>query len=713
MTLYFILYLFVSIAYIFLGINVFLKYKKYLFWKYFLLSVVLICLWLLLYMLFFISPNENFALNVSRIMYWLSIFFTYSMISFFINYPFKLKSDFFYNFVNKILIILFFSLSFFAVFSDFVISWMNFNLSRWAYIEQYWVLYNLFLFIYLLFTPVILFIYFAKLKLSSFINRIRLKIIFYWFLATYVISVFTILILPLFGIIYFYSSFWIVYLNKLIIFFLFPFLFSVLYVSHRYNFLNIKFLFWKIIVFIFSLFLSFIIIYLFKSLILLFSDRFLSFWWFSSNLNYTDFILWISVFYFLYKFLLKIFLWKTKYHNFEQTLTSIKRRMFFINDFSKFKDFLSLEFKSKMKIKDVTITLVNNRNSKKLSELINFFKKDLARTFFINDLAFIEENKNKFNAKLITKQVSEKTFIIFPLFDRSGELIWLFKLWNKPFKDYFFEDEIDSLKIFSNFLVWHLNYIKIYDRLKDTNLYLERKVDKKTMKYNYLINKQNEFINFVSHELSNPMAILVFQIDTILESFKSWDLKKKELERELEDMNLNLIKTSNLINTIFSNQKYEIGKVTLFREPVNIKELISFEVETLGKKYENIDFSFKVLNEVWFVSIDKIQFLQVISNLLNNSIKYVDKDNPKIQLTLHKSMQSFILTVEDNWPWIDNESISNIFDKYRKLDNSSEGFWFWLYLCEKIVFLHGWTIKAYNSKELSWAMFKIKIPIKN
>jgi len=46
-----------------------------------------------------------------------------------------------------------------------------------------------------------------------------------------------------------------------------------------------------------------------------------------------------------------------------------------------------------------------------------------------------------------------------------------------------------------------LKYIKIYGKINDLTVNLDKKIDEKTMDYNNLINKQKEFISVISHEI--------------------------------------------------------------------------------------------------------------------------------------------------------------------------------------------------------------------
>jgi K+-sensing histidine kinase KdpD len=73
-----------------------------------------------------------------------------------------------------------------------------------------------------------------------------------------------------------------------------------------------------------------------------------------------------------------------------------------------------------------------------------------------------------------------------------------------------------------------------------------------------------------------------------------------------------------------------------------------------------------------------------------------------------KDTQIYI-NIEDNGQWLSDHEIENIFEKYATGTNDSIGLWMGLYLCKKIVELHGWNIGAKNSTTLWWACFTIKL----
>jgi hypothetical protein len=71
-------------------------------------------------------------------------------------------------------------------------------------------------------------------------------------------------------------------------------------------------------------------------------------------------------------------------------------------------------------IKFVKVNLLENKNTEELSK---YFYKDKLNTIFINDIVFIEENKNKFNYNILENEIDKESYLIFPIYDNKNKLI--------------------------------------------------------------------------------------------------------------------------------------------------------------------------------------------------------------------------------------------------------------------------------------------------
>lgn len=701
MSIYILLYFIVICFLLIIWAIIFKKHWKFLYWKFFMLSMIFYSLWLILYLIAFSSGHsKEILLILSRLLYWLSLLSSYFILMFI--YFFSSKNLKFTSTKISIFVLYFFWFFFLlSIFTPFIINDMTYNNSLKIYYESFGILYFFYTILYLLQPFLFTFIWIKRIiKLKS-INKIRFKFIFIWFFILLFNVLLFLAILPVL---------WIWILQKEQILFFIPFIILTLYSINRYHFANIKIWIWKIVIFLVSFFNSLLFINILKYYYSNIDERLISFWQVSKGFWTVDLIFWIIIFLILYNILNKIFLWNNSMIIFERKLNDLKKNIPYITNISELNNFLIIKFDKLFKVNYVNIKIFNKKDNN--LQLYKYFSKDISRDIFINDIVFIEENKYKFDLELLKKEIDKKVYLIFPLINNKNELIWIFKLWTKPFGDQYYTEEINSLKYFVNFLLGHLKYLDIYLEINELSINLDKKVDEKTIEYNTLLSKQKEFISMSSHEIKTPVASSIFHIDCLLDSLKDWKINEKDVEKDLNILNNQLLKLWELVNKIFRVQEYDIKKIDLFIEKINLEKLLKTEIESFRKVNKKVKINLNLDETIWFIEIDKVQFKQVIDNLLNNAIKFSSKTNPVINIVSKLDKEKVIIYVEDNWKWFENIDIKTIFDKYISWNISTVWIWMWLYLCKRIIEMHHWNIKATKSNELWWAKFIIQIPNK-
>lgn len=346
------------------------------------------------------------------------------------------------------------------------------------------------------------------------------------------------------------------------------------------------------------------------------------------------------------------------------------------------------------------------------SEIQRYFRNNLTDKIFINDVVFMEEKKNKFNRDILLKELPEEAFLVLPIFDTDGEKnIGKFILGAKSFGDSYTVEEIDLLREFVSFLEVHLRYMKTYTLLENLSEKLDQKVDEKTIAYNELLSRQKEFISIISHEIKAPIANAIFQIDGMLDDMKDKPYTKEWILSEITSLNNQLIRTGELTSRLFSMQHFESRKVRLIREIVHVGEFLRSEIDVYARVHEDMQFLCDVHDSVRFVRIDKIQFQQVVSNLLQNAVKFSkDQALGKIHVHAHIDNGIFFMSIEDSGQGFQWVNMENIFEQYTTGGGFSVGLGLGLYLCKNIVELHGGTIRASVSDLLGGAKFSIEMP---
>ena len=224
---------------------------------------------------------------------------------------------------------------------------------------------------------------------------------------------------------------------------------------------------------------------------------------------------------------------------------------------------------------------------------------------------------------------------------------------------------------------------------------------------------QREFINIAAHELRTPIMPILGEAEFIKHQFDN--NKKKTVEIEKEQVSLiirNAKRLDRLASDILDVAKIESQSLTLNRQTFNLKEVLSAAVQDLGDSIsKNIgsDSSLEVIcnaNDI-FVSADKERITQVISNLLNNALKFTDEGY--ISISAEKRGKDVRVTVKDTGVGIDQEILPRLFSKF--VTKSEKGTGLGLYISKNIVEKHGGKIWAENNADGKGATFVFSIPI--
>jgi two-component system, OmpR family, sensor histidine kinase VicK len=128
--------------------------------------------------------------------------------------------------------------------------------------------------------------------------------------------------------------------------------------------------------------------------------------------------------------------------------------------------------------------------------------------------------------------------------------------------------------------------------------------------------------------------------------------------------------------------------------------------ETVELVYNTLD------HNVVFVEADKARISQVISNILNNAIKFTKRGPVFIRIEEIKqdnNLQKFVIvTVKDTGTGIDSEMLPRLFEKFAS--KSCKGTGLGLFICKSIVEEHGGRIWGENNSDGKGATFTFSLP---
>jgi signal transduction histidine kinase len=270
------------------------------------------------------------------------------------------------------------------------------------------------------------------------------------------------------------------------------------------------------------------------------------------------------------------------------------------------------------------------------------------------------------------------------------------------------EDFVDAvgLATYSTSKPTVLSYISIFDSLsKQVKLYEELKTHGKM---------QEEFINIASHELRTPtQSVLAYS-----------ELLRRHPERRdemIQAIYRNAERLQRLTNDILDVTRIESQTLKLNKEKFNLSDLLSNIVQDYKNNIEksncNVRLSYnnQPNKDSFIVEADRERIIQVISNLLNNAIKFTEERRGDVYVAAEEKEKAdqkvvVVVTIKDTGIGIDPEILPRLFTKFATKSQAGTGLG--LFICKSIIETHGGKIWAENNKDgKGGATFAFSLPL--
>jgi len=208
---------------------------------------------------------------------------------------------------------------------------------------------------------------------------------------------------------------------------------------------------------------------------------------------------------------------------------------------------------------------------------------------------------------------------------------------------------------FSEFLYIALNLKEMAKKL----LTRSKQKRKYTAKLRLINRQRNDLLSAISHEFKNPIAAISGYSETLIDDP---DIDPKMRERFLQKIQNNTAKVTDMIDRIAFTIKLENNDLQLRPTSFDLSTVVKEAIQNQSSKYKNrtITFDEKPLT----IYADKIMIDTVITNLIDNALKY-SQDDIKV---LYKNSE---LLVEDKGIGIGEEEILKISSKFYRVEKNT------------------------------------------
>jgi len=218
------------------------------------------------------------------------------------------------------------------------------------------------------------------------------------------------------------------------------------------------------------------------------------------------------------------------------------------------------------------------------------------------------------------------------------------------------KDELGELANAFNTMAEDLQ--KSREKLEEHNKILERLIDRK-----------DEFIGQLGHDLKNPLQPLIGLLPILVKQERNPKMKE-----HLQVMNENAQYMKDLILKTLKLAKLRTEKIDFDFKHISLKKLVDRVITTQKHFLEENNIKIKEnVNDSIQVYVDPLRLEEVFKNLITNAVKYTPDSGGKITISAEEKEKCVQIAIADTGIGMAEEQLSKIFDEFYRADSSTHG----------------------------------------
>lgn len=254
---------------------------------------------------------------------------------------------------------------------------------------------------------------------------------------------------------------------------------------------------------------------------------------------------------------------------------------------------------------------------------------------------------------------------------------------------------------------------QLTEDFNEMRIYLKESVDER-IKYDQY---RHDLIRDMSHDLRTPLTSIKGYVEGLRDGVASTPEIKERYYRAIDE---GVNRMEGLIDELSGFARLESNEYHYNKE---VTELNGFYEQAIAKLQDEffmdkVKVRLETSDKPILVDIDKREFARISRNIVENSVKYRDKESTEVVFRLSYDDRNAYIDIDDNGPGVNDDKIGNIFNAFYRCDDSRnlqiEGSGIGLAVVSKIMQAHGGSARARNlvtDNEVRGLRIRLRLPL--
>jgi signal transduction histidine kinase len=263
--------------------------------------------------------------------------------------------------------------------------------------------------------------------------------------------------------------------------------------------------------------------------------------------------------------------------------------------------------------------------------------------------------------------------------------------------DSFTEDEVELVALLGRFLGSTVQNIRAYEAERATVEELRR-----------LSALRADFVSLVSHELRSPMAAVIGSAKTLHQRWRELTPDQREAFLALIEHETNRL--ADLVEDVLDTSRIESGSFTYSFADVDLAELVHESAAAAEGGQDEVKININVRRPLPHVRGDRERLRQVITNLIDNAVKY-SPAGLDVDVEAFADNGRINIQVRDRGPGVAREHQTLIFEKFGRVsgEHAKPGTGLGLFIARSIAQAHGGSLDVHSAPS-EGATFALVLP---